>query len=132
MFTVKPHFIFTKYTNSFSVYVENLEKLSVEQIQELQNFVAQRKGVFDFNSFTFVIQKRLDFEEFTVLLKHSKIDAECEEKIVYTSTDEKIEFGKYKGMKIFELPDTYLLWLKSNYRGPQRESIENEIQRRTL
>lgn len=132
MFKVKPHLIFTKYTNSFSVYIKNLEELSVEQIQQLQDFAAHRKGVFDFNSYTFVIQKRLEFEEFSALLKHTGIEAQCEEKVIYRTTDEKIEFGKYKGMKILELPDTYLLWLKSNYRGSQRESIENEIQRRSL
>ena len=53
----KPYFIFTKYANSFSVHIQNLEQLSVEQIQNIQTFVEQRKGVFDFETYSFVIQK---------------------------------------------------------------------------
>lgn len=43
---IKPHFIFTSYKNSFSVKVKNLEKLTVEQIQTIERFVSQRKGIF--------------------------------------------------------------------------------------
>jgi len=129
---IKPHLIFTKYNNSFSVYVKNLEKLSVKQIQELQKFVAQRKGVFDFNSFTFVIQKRLEYEEFVQLIKHTSIEAVFEEIVLVRKTDAKIDFGKYKGMKFNELPDAYLVWLRANYRGKDRELIDVELKSRKL
>ena len=46
----KAHLIFTKYTNSFSVHIKNLEQLSVEQIQQIEHFVDARKGLFDFNT----------------------------------------------------------------------------------
>ncbi len=128
----KPHFIFTRLSNSFSVHIPNMQELSVKQIQEIEKFVSQRKGVFDFATFTFVIQKRLEYVEFLSLMQHTGMEVECEEKFITYKTQEKIAFGKYKGMKIIELSDSYLLWLKSNYRGSQRALIENEIQRRTL
>ncbi|MCF6340375.1 MAG: DUF3820 family protein [Sulfurimonas sp.] len=128
----KPQFIFIKQKNSFSVHIENLEKLSVEQIQAIETFVSARKGIFDFESYTFVIQKKLEFNEFISLLKYSSIDAKCKEKIMLRKTDAKIEFGKYKGMSYNEVPDSYLLWLKANYRGKDRDTIDIELQARNL
>ena len=49
----KARFIFTKLSHSFTVKVLNLESLSVEQIQEIEQFVKQRNGLFDFNTYTF-------------------------------------------------------------------------------
>ena len=129
---IKPKLIFTKYKKSFSVHIENLEKLSVEQIQTIEAFVSARNGVFDFESYTFVIQKKLEFNEFVSLMKHSSIDAIFQEKIILEKTDAKIEFGKYKGMKYNEVPDSYLLWLKANYRGKDRDIIDTELQTRSL
>ncbi len=127
-----PQFIFTKYSNSFSVYIKNLEQLSVEQIQEIQIFVAQRKGVFDFETYSFVIQKRLEFDAFVSLLGYSEINAECEEVELIRKTYAKIDFGKYKGMRFSELPDSYLIWLKGNYRGKERETIDTELKSRNI
>lgn len=127
-----PYFIFTKFSNSFSVYVKNLEELSVEQIQNIEAFVRVRKGVFDFSSYTFVIQKRLEFSEFVLLAEKSSINAACEEKISNTAQKERVEFGKYRGMSYSELPDSYLLWLNSNYIGKDRAIIDAEIKFRKL
>jgi hypothetical protein len=128
----KAHFVFTKFHNSFSVHVENLEQLSVEQIQTIESFVKQRKGLFDFNTYTFVIQKRLEFSEFVSLLQKSAIDATCEENFLKVQQTQKIEFGKYKGLAYSDLPDSYLLWLKSNYNGKNRETIDAELKFRNL
>lgn len=129
----KPVFIFTQYRDSFSVYIENLEKLDVSQIREIERFVRERKGVFDFQAYTFAIQKRIDFEEFCILLKHLQIEAACQENFAKPHpSSTKIEFGKYKGAQLCELPDEYLEWLKRNYRGGQREDIEEEYRRRNL
>jgi hypothetical protein len=128
----KTKLTFTKHTNSFSVHVENLEELSVEQIKALEEFVSARKGVFDFDSYTFVIQKKLDFREFLLLLKHCNIDATCREHIPLEKQNIKVSFGKYKGMLYSELPDSYLLWLKSSYRGKERDIIDDEIAARKL
>jgi len=128
----KAKFIFKKYKNSFSVYIENLEQLSVEEIQKIENFVSTRKGVFDFETYSFIIQKKLEFEEFVSLLKYSNIDALCKEKFIQANIKAKVEFGKYKGMFYSDLPDNYLLWLKGNYRGKDRDNIISELNSRGL
>ena len=56
----------------------------------------------------------------------------CEEKIVVRKTDAKIEFGKYKGMSYNKISDSYLLWLKANYRGKDRDTVDIELQSRNL
>ncbi|MDO9265561.1 MAG: DUF3820 family protein [Sulfurimonas sp.] len=123
----KAHFIFTKYSNSISVHVKNLEQLSVAQIQDIEAFVRERKGIFDFNSYIFTIQKRLEFNEFLALIAKSSIDATCEEKSLNVQQRERVEFGKYKGMLYCDIPDSYLIWLKSNYSGKDRDTIEAEL-----
>ena len=128
----KAKLVFTRYKSSFSVHVENLEELDVSQIKELQDFVSLRNGVFDFDTYTFVIQKRLEFREFVELLEHSEISSTCREHILTKKQDVKISFGKYKGMLYSDLPDSYLLWLKSSYRGKERDIIDAEINFRKL
>ncbi len=128
----KAHFIFTKYSNSISVYVENLEQLSVAQIQDIEAFVRTRKGIFDFGTYTFTIQKRLEFSEFLSLIENSSVDAVCEEKSLNVQQRERVEFGKYKGMLYCDIPDSYLIWLKSNYSGKDRDTVEAELKFREL
>ena len=128
----KAHLVFTKYHNSYRVDVKNLEQLSVEQIQELQHFVESRKGIFDFNTYSFVIQKRVEFHEFVALIEYTDIKARCEENIIEVKSQPRVGFGQYKGMQYSDLPDSYMLWLKSNYRGYDRELIEAELTKRSL
>jgi DNA polymerase III subunit epsilon len=127
-----PRFTFTAYTNSFKVIVENLEELSVEQIQEIEAFVLKRKGVFDFHNYSFSIQKRLGFSEFVQLLKELELNARCVENIQVPKIRERISFGQYKGMLYSELPDSYLLWLKNNHNGKDRDKVLKESQKRKL
>lgn len=129
----KPQLLFRGLQNSYCVVVQNLELLSVAQIQELQKFVANRHGYFDFETFTFCIQKRITFSEFVKLLHFLEIRADVEEQIVQSSECAmQIGFGKYKGMLYTELPDSYLLWLKKNYNGSERETLMDELRRRSL
>ena len=128
----KAHLVFTHYTNSYSVRIPNLEQLSVEQIQELQNFVSSRNGIFDFNTYSFVIQKRVEFNEFVSLINYSDMDAFCEENVIIKQSYPRIGFGQYKGMQYNELPDSYLLWLKTNYRGYERDTLDTELKRRSI
>ncbi|MFA6138705.1 MAG: DUF3820 family protein [Sulfurimonas sp.] len=121
-----------KNQDSFHVIVQNLEQLSVEEIQKIENFVSIRKGIFDFNNYSFFIPKRIDFDEFILLLRHVEIDAICEEETLKVISHKKIGFGQYKGMLYSELPDSYLLWLKSSYRGAEREIIDAELKQRNL
>jgi len=129
---MKPKFIFTQFKNSFSVKVENLEELEVSKIKEIQDFVSKRNGIFDFDTYSFVIQKRLEFNEFITLLERSSIDALCKEEFLKIQHQVRVGFGKYKGMLYSELPDSYLLWLKANYMGKDREVIDSEIKNRSL
>ncbi len=129
---IKADFIFTQYAKSFSVHIKNLEQLSVEQIQEIQRFVENRKGIFNFNTYTFSIQKKIEFEEFVELIQHSNIQAKLSEHIIQVKSQPRVGFGQYKGMQYNELPDSYMLWLKSNYRGYDRDIIEKELKRRKL
>ena len=129
---VQPQFLFTKFTNYFSVKVQNLESLSVAQIQEIQEFVMIRNGIFDFNSYSFEIQKRLEFNEFQAVVKNSSLNAICTENILKHTQQDRIGFGQYKGLYYHELPDSYMIWLKTNYKGFDREKIQKELQKRGL
>lgn len=129
---VIPNFIFLNHNNSFSVKISNLEVLSVEQIQEIQKFVSVRKGIFDFSSHSFVIQKRIGFEEFQNLLKYSDLKATTIQKFHYEEQKARVTFGKYKGLHYSELPDSYMLWLKTNYNGKEKDKIVEELNRRGL
>jgi len=126
----KARFIFTGYKNSFKVFVKNLESLSVSQIQEIQKFVEARKGIFDFTTYTFVIQKRLEFEEFVKVIDLLPINAIVTNDPVKEIQKDRVGFGQYKGMYYSELPDSYLVWLQSNYHGPDKELIDSELKRR--
>lgn len=128
----KAHFIFTRYPNSFKVHVKNLEELSVDQIQEIEAFVSVRNGVFDFNTYSFSIQKKLEYDEFVSLIALALAGSTCEEEKLTFKQKAKVEFGKFKGMLYSEVPDSYLLWLKSNYIGKDRDVIDEEIRFRRL
>lgn len=124
---------FTEYSKSIHVKVENLELLEVPQIQIIEKFVKERKGIFDYETYSFVLQKKINFEEFCILLQHLDIKATCQEKFLYTEASRNtIDFGKYKGSLYSNLPDEYLIWLKRNYHGPNREEIDKETTRRKL
>lgn len=126
------HLVFTKYNNSYTVKIPNLEQLQVEQIQELEHFASSRKGIFSFEAYSFSIQKRIEFYEFVSLIQHSNINARIEEHIIVKESEPRIGFGQYKGMQYNELPNSYMLWLKTNYRGYDREKVDKELQRRGL
>ena len=128
----KPHFIFTKNQDSFSVHVKNLEELNVKQIQEIEQFVERRNGYFDFHTYKFTIRKNLQYQEFVKLLHTLHVEAFTQEAQSPVKNNARITFGQYKGMLYSELPDSYLLWLKSNYMGKDRETICNEITKRNI
>ena len=127
-----PIFEFTPYKSSYSVHIPNLEKLTVEQIQEIELFVSNRKGIFDFVTYSFSIQKKVDFFEFEKLLKNTPLNVKTINKPLIKKTQARVGFGNYKGMYYSEVPDAYLLWLKSNYRGKDSDEITREVKKRKL
>ncbi|EHP31163.1 hypothetical protein SMGD1_2641 [Sulfurimonas gotlandica GD1] len=106
--------------------------MTVPEIQIWEKFVYDRKGIFDFSSYTFVIQKRLEFNDFVALLKSLNIEARCEEYIREVKSQPRVGFGQYKGMQYSDLADSYMIWLKTNYRGYDRELIDAELKKRNL
>jgi len=128
----KPILVFTAFKNSFRVVVKNLESLSVIQIQDIEKFVSTRKGVFDFTTYSFVIQKKIEFKEFVKIIKLSTLDASCIDNPVVSQVKPRVSFGQYKGMLYSELPDSYLLWLKENYSGAQKSILQEELKNRRL
>ena len=128
----KPLFIFTAYKSSFKVIIKNLEALSVEQIQTIQKFVEKRNGLFDFHTYSFTIQKKLEFQEFVQLVELSCLNGICVDNPITRKVKPRISFGQYKGMLYNELPDSYLLWLKSSYFGYGRDAVEVELKARRL
>jgi len=124
--------VFTKLYKSFQVEIVNLESLTVQAIQKLEQFVKSRNGIFDFELYRFVIQKNIEFYEFEALVKHVDIKCSCTEKRNYHLQSPRIEFGQYKGMFFVDLDDAYIVWLKSNYRGPQKKFIDDEVKKRNL
>jgi uncharacterized protein (DUF3820 family) len=130
---IKPLFLFEEHSSYFKVVVKNLEKLSVAQIQDIESFVKQRRGIFDFSDYSFSIQKRLSYNAFILLMKESDLDVVIEEKpLEPTQQQPRVGFGQYKGLFYSDLPDSYILWLKTNYKGYDREKVEAELQRRGL
>jgi len=128
----KPHFLFRKYQNSIKVTVTNLEELDVATIQTIEQFVKSRKGYFDFNTYSFVLQKRLEFEEFKKVLELSSFDVLLEKEKIEEEYQARVSFGQYKGLLYSELPDSYIIWLKNNYIGRDRGFIEAELKSRKL
>jgi len=129
---VKAQLVFTKYAHSYKVDIPNLEELSVQQIKQLQDFVSFRNGMFDFDTYSFKIQKTLEYHEFVKLIKELNIESTCKENRELYKEIPRVGFGQYKGMPISDLPDSYLLWLKSNYHGEQKDIFLKEITKRKL
>ena len=127
-----PLFIFTSYKNFFKVEIPNLATLSVAQIQEIEAFVKIRKGIFDFETYSFVIQKSLTFDEFVNLLKNSTLSGKVKNRVIIEKEQPRVSFGQYKGMLYRDIEDSYLLWLAKNYTGSDTLFIKDEILRRKL
>ncbi|MDF1879274.1 DUF3820 family protein [Sulfurimonas sp. SAG-AH-194-C20] len=129
---IKPLFVFTAFSNSFRVKVKNLESLSVAQIQDIQEFVSKRKGVFDFATYSFIIQKKIEFGEFVKTIELTSLNALSMDDPIVSQVKPRVDFGQYKGMLYAELPDSYLLWLKENYSGAQKNILKEELRKRRL
>ena len=131
---------FVAYKDYYTVTVENLTALTVPQIQQLQAYASQRRSRLDFENATMRIWKRIDFGHFNKTLESAAIIADTiESEVVRSDTvavapvkDPVVGFGKHKGMRYADIPDSYLIWLKGNYSGPERGLIEAELTKRSL
>ena len=60
------------------------------------------------------------------------MEATCQEMLIIKKEKSRVGFGQYKGMYYSDIPASYLIWLKSNYRGFDKEFIEAELKKRKL
>ncbi|MEA3374033.1 MAG: hypothetical protein U9Q62_10160 [Campylobacterota bacterium] len=128
---------FVAHYDCCDIIVENLPSLTVPQIQQLEKFASDRRGQLDFSNSKIRIHKRIDFEYFNRILELSGIQADTIESEVVKATPVKavnalIGFGKHRGTSYSELPVEYLLWLKQNYQGHERQYIEQECINRSI
>ena len=131
---------FVAFRDYYTVTVENLTELSVPQIRQLEAYAEQRRSRLDFTTSRMTVWKRIDFRHFNRTLEAAGIVADTiESEVVRPSAappepvqDPVIGFGKHRGLRYRDIPDGYLLWLKSNYSGPERGYIEDELARRNL
>ena len=138
-----PQLRFIAYRDYYIVRVENLTALTVPQIHQLEAYAAERRSRLDFNTSTMRIWKRIDYAHFNKTLEAAGIAADTIESEVVRrdagapaqpepEPDARVGFGKHRGMRYCDLPESYLLWLKNNYSGPERGLIEAELSRRHL
>ncbi len=128
---------FVAYSNFYDIIIENLPSLTVSQIQQLEKFASDRRGRLDFSTSRIRVYKRIDYDHFNRTLELSGIKADTIESEVVVAVpvkvvDALIGFGKYRGTSYSELPVDYLLWLKQNYQGHERQYIEQECINRSL
>lgn len=133
---------FIAYRDYYTVRVENLTLLTVPQIRQLEAYASERRSVLDFNTATMRIWKRIDYAHFNKTLLTAGIAADTiESEIVRPDSvpapplpveESVIGFGKHRGLRYSDLPESYLLWLKNNYSGSERGLIEAELSRRSL
>lgn len=136
----RPLLRFIAFYDHCKIRVENLEALTVPQIQKLEAFALQRRSRLDFATSEMVIWKRIDYAHFNRLIEASGIAADTVESEIRkpaasseaVTPDPVVGFGKHRGMRYRDLPEHYLMWLKSNYSGPERGFIEAELSRRHL
>lgn len=134
---IRPLLRFVAYKDYFTLSVENLTSLTVVQIQEIEKFATDRRGRLDFSTSTIRIGKRLSFDQLNQLLvlsgiKADTIESEIKRQKEVTSVDAVIGFGKYRGTHYKDIPTPYLLWLKKNYQGHERQALERELQNRNI
>jgi len=124
---------YTQYSKQFICKIENINELSVETLQKLENFATQRSGKMDYERESFMIPKRIEIKHLQELFTLMEMNVFIVEKapqrkaIANTAT---INYGKFKGTKWVDLEDDYLRWLSQNINSDDKQTALDEIQRR--
>ncbi|MDF1881241.1 hypothetical protein JHD50_07990 [Sulfurimonas sp. MAG313] len=124
---------YTQYSKQFICKIQNINELSVQTLQELENFASTRSGSLDYTKESFCIPKRIALSHVQELFKLKGLDVfitEEEAKRQRISNMATINFGKYKGTKWTDLDDTYLLWLSKNLNSDDRQIAISELESR--
>lgn len=124
---------YTQYHREFVCKIENIQELSVQTLQELENFASARSGKLDYNTESFTIPKRIELQHLQEIFKAKGMDVfitEHEPKKSAISQSATINFGKFKGQKWTDLDEEYLVWLSQNISSEDRHVALAELDRR--
>jgi len=117
----------------FICHIDNINELSVQTLQTLEEFAAHRSGSLDYSKESFCIPKRIEKHHLQELFELKGMEVFITEKepqrhrIASTAT---INFGKFKGTKWSELEERYLVWLTKNLNSDDRQTAIAELERR--
>ncbi len=111
--------------------IKNIDQLNIETIEKLKNFAIKRDGYFNQDRAKFDIKRKLNQKQILQVFELLEIDVEIvadeDSSKNYPVSQEKIDFGKYKGYKWCDIPLTYLKWL---YKESENVLAYSEIKRR--
>ena len=124
---------YIQYGKYFVCKIENINELSVQTLQQLEDFASSRSGSLDYEKESFTIPKRIELHHLQELFHLKGMEVFISEgeprkqKISHTAT---INFGKFKGQKWTDLEDDYLLWLTKNLNSDDRQVAIAELEAR--
>lgn len=124
---------YIQYPRYFTCKIENIKELSVETLQSLEGFAAQRSGTLDYDRESLTIPKRIELQYLQELFRLKGLDTFITEKEPQRSNVSKsatINFGKFKGQKWTDLDIEYLQWLSKNLNSDDRQIALAELKRR--
>lgn len=124
---------YTQYHREFVCKIENIQELSVQTLQELEEFATARSGKLDYNTESFTIPKRIEIQHLQEIFKAKGMDVfitEQEPKKSEISQSAMINFGKFKGQKWTDLDAEYLVWLSQNISSQDKQVALAELDRR--
>lgn len=124
---------YTQYSKKFICKIENINELSVQTLQTLEDFASSRSGSLDYEKESFSIPKRIEIQHLRELFKLKELDVFITEKEAQTNfiaNTATINFGKFKGTKWSELETPYLTWLTKNLNSDDRQTAIAELERR--
>lgn len=110
-----------------------MQDLSVQTLQELESFAAQRSGKLDYSTESFTIPKRIELQHLQEIFKLKGMDVfitEAEPRRREVSDSAIINFGKFKGQKWTDLKEDYLLWVCQNINSQDKQIALAELDRR--
>jgi uncharacterized protein (DUF3820 family) len=124
---------YTQYHREFVCKIENIQELSVQTLQELEDFASQRSGKLDYTTESFTIPKRIELQHLQEIFRAKGMDVfitEHEPKKSAISETATINFGKFKGQKWTDLEEDYLKWLSQNISSQDKQTALAELDRR--
>ncbi len=124
---------YTQYHREFVCKIENIQELSVQTLQELEEFASARSGKLDYTTESFTVPKRIELQHLQEIFRAKGMNVfitEHEPKKSAISETATINFGKFKGQKWTDLEEDYLIWLSHNISSQDKQTALAELDRR--